>query len=149
MMFFWRTSKTIYLALLICITLSCELLAGGSFRLDGELMPILDESPVFKKLVFDTFDLHWTGGASRIGVNVNDRLGGRRIGPYYLNAKPKGQEGDFTLTLIFHTEVVFMDKDGKKTTLRKAYSIDEELHSIEMIPIGSFSAKYLEMNQNN
>jgi hypothetical protein len=118
--------------------------AGGSFRLDRELLPFLDQKPALKALLLDTFEFHWTGAASRIGVKVNSRLGGTRIGPYYLKAKHKGAQGDYTFTVIFHTEIKFIDKKGRETRLPDAYTVEEVFHSFEVIPTNSHSAIWLE-----
>lgn len=118
--------------------------AGGSFRLDTELMPILDKNHDLKMVVMNSFDFAESGGANRIGYNVNKILGGKRLGPYHLNAKPKGQEGDYTLTVVFHTEIEFIDQDGKETSnFKKAVEIKESFYSYEVLPIGKSSAYYL------
>ncbi len=126
-----KTSGLVTILLFITIA---PIYAGGSFCLDTELLPLLNERPELKKLLFDSFDLHWTGGASRIGNNVNERFGGRRLGPYYLHAKPKGLKGDYIFTLVFHTKYRFKDENFKDTVLQKAHHIPEELISVEVVP---------------
>ena len=104
----------------------------------------MDENPALQKVVMASFDLAESGGANRIGYRVNKTLGGYRIGPYYLNAKPKGQNGEFTLTIIFHTEILFIDKNGHETgDLTAAVKIKERFYSFEILPIGKTSAFYL------
>ncbi len=119
---------------LATILLSTTAYAAGSFRLDEELQPILKQQPHLHSFVLNNFDTHWTGSANRIGYNVNTRLGGTRIGPYYLNAKPKGTEGEYIFTLVFHTQITYLDQEGEKTTLENAYHIQESLRSIEITP---------------
>ena len=119
---------------IIVLLFSIPLAGEGSFRVDTELEPLLNQQPQLKKLLYESFDMHWTGGANRIGQNVNERFGGRRIGPYKLQAKPKGAKGEYSFMLIFHTRYIFKDADGKNTTLENAFHISEELISVEIIP---------------
>jgi len=117
--------------------------AGGSFRLDTELRPILETNPKLMESVFASFDLAESGGANRIGISRNNILGGHRLGPYYLNAKPKGHAGNYTFTVVFHTEIELIGGNDKATDdLRSAVKINEHFHSYEVLPLGKVSAKY-------
>lgn len=109
-----------------------------------DLVPILNQKSELKKVLFDSFDLDWTGGAGRIGYRVNERLGGKRIGPYYLKAKPKGSKSDYNLTLVFHTKVIFKDKDGNETSLPNAFSVEEVFYSFEVLLLKQESVIWLE-----
>ena len=106
--------------------------AGGSFRLDIELEPILNQQPYIKDFVLGTFDIAESGWASRIGQQVNEKFGGRRVGPYHINAKPKGYQGEYIFELIFHTEKKFLDKKGEPTDLINADIIKERFKSLEI-----------------
>ena len=139
-----RTMKKLILIALITFSFPLALVAGGSFDLEKDLIPILNQKPDLKKTIFDSFDLHWTGGAGRIGLRVNERLGGKRIGPYYLKAKSKGSKSDFNLTIVFHTKVIFKDKNGKETSLPKAYTVEEIFYSFEVLPLNQESVIWLE-----
>ncbi len=82
--------KKILLSVFIFGAFISQVFAGGSFSLDIELEPILNQQPLIKDLVLETFDIDESGWASRIGQQVNEKFGGRRIGPYHIKAKPKG-----------------------------------------------------------
>ena len=125
------------------VSSSIQSFAGGSFLIDTELEPILNQKPILKNFILETFDLAESGWASRIGQQVNEKFGGRRLGTYSIKAKPKGQEGDYIFELIFHTEHIFLDKGGKVTDLRNANMIEEKLKSIEIKLI-----KGCEINKN-
>ena len=124
--------KKILLFVFIFGAFISQVFAGGSFCLDIELKPILNQQPLIKDLVLETFDIAESGWAHRIGQQVNEKFGGRRLGPYSIKAKPKGQEGDYIFELIFHTEHIFLDKGGKVTDLRNADTIKEKFNSIEI-----------------
>jgi len=59
------------------------------------LKPILNQRPELAKYLFSTLDLDSGGIASRVGSNVNERLGGKPLGPYLIHAKPKGSSGSY------------------------------------------------------
>lgn len=121
--------------LLLAVLLPNVAVAGGSFRVDTELDPILKQVPDIKRYLFKSLDIHWTGSAGRIGQSVNPRFGGRRIGPYRVAAKPKGTEGDFTLELIVHTKRILTDAEGEPTDLANAEQIREEFVCVEIKPL--------------
>jgi len=129
--------------LILCISTAN---AAGSFSLATELMPVLNHKPGLKKSILDNFDLHETGSANRIGFRANERLAGKRIGPYFLKAKLKGKKSDFDLTIIVHTIVRFKDEKGNKTSLTNAYAVEESFHSYEVTDVNGQSAVYLDKN---
>jgi hypothetical protein len=108
--------------------------SGGSFILD-DIKPILNQAPVIQKYLFTNFELEKIGDANRIGNNVNPRLGGTRLGPYCVNAKPKGAKGKNTFKLCINTEYQFRDQAGKPCKLEQAYSVKEKFGSVEIKPI--------------
>lgn len=125
--------KSIALITILISILSTKAFAGGSFRFDTELEPLLNQKPELKKFILETFDIAESGYApNRIGSQVNKKFGGRRLGPYILKAKPKGQEGDDVFELVFHAEHIFLDKNGSGTELSNADVIQEEFKSIEI-----------------
>lgn len=121
--------------LLLCVLLPALSVASGSFQVDTELDPILNQVPEIKQYLFDSLDIHWTGSAGRIGQSVNPRFGGRRIGPYHVHAKPKGAKGDFTFELIVHTECILTNGEGEPSDLRNAKQISETFVSVEIKPL--------------
>lgn len=109
-----------------------QIFAAGSFSPEEDLAPILEEAPVLREFVEGALELAPGGSASRIGNAVNPRLGGRRVGPYHILARPKGTEGSFTFELIFHTEIVYLDERGEAVGLPEAVAIRERFESLEI-----------------
>ena len=94
-------TKKVLLTVLIFGFFIPQVSAGGSFSFDIELKPILNQQPVIKDFVLKSFDVAESGWASRIGRQVNEKFGGRRIGPYHIKARPKEYQGKETFELIF------------------------------------------------
>ena len=106
--------------------------AAGSFRPDVELAPVLDQAPAVRDFVLATLDMAESGSADRIGNATNERLGGTRVGPYVIEAKLKGQDGPFDLTLVFHTTCRFLDASGAEVELADAVSVEERFEFLEI-----------------
>lgn len=125
--------KLLTFIIILSILPSLQTFAGGSFRFDTELEPIVNQKPELKKFILKTFDIAESGYTpNRIGWQINKKFGGKRLGPYFLNAKPKGQKGRYIFELIFHTEHIFLDKNGNKTELSSADVIQEKFKSVEI-----------------
>ncbi len=73
--------KKILLSVFIFGAFISQVFAGGSFRIDIELEPILNQQPLIKDLVLETFDVAESGWASRIGQQVNEKLTRKYIRP--------------------------------------------------------------------
>jgi hypothetical protein len=128
-----KQNLIVFLAILIVLFLPAQISAGGSFRFDTELEPILNQKPELKEFILETFDIAESGWTpNRIGWQVNKKFGGRRLGPYHINAKPKEHKGVYVFELIFHTEHIFIDKNGNKTQLTNAEIIKENFKSLEI-----------------
>ncbi len=125
--------KKILIILILLSSFAIQVFAGGSVCLEKELKPLLNQKPALREIIINTFDIAESGWApSRIGSNVNKKYGGKRLGPYFFNAKPKGDKGEYIFVLIFHTERIFLDSEGKSTDITNAYTIKEKLTSIEI-----------------
>jgi hypothetical protein len=107
--------------------------AGGSIALE-EIMPLLEKAPAMVKWLNDTLDLDTVGDATRIGQNVNPRLGGTRIGPYTILAKPKGAPEPYIFEVTIETTQSFRDAKGKSVDVSKAHSVEEKFESISIRP---------------
>ncbi|MBK8325289.1 MAG: hypothetical protein IPL06_22155 [Betaproteobacteria bacterium] len=110
--------------------------AAGSFDADVELMPIRRQVPDLWAALGQSFDLAKSGWANRIGTPVNAELGGRRIGPYCLAAKPKGAPGPNSWEICFNTEAKYSDARGLPALLENAKSVEETFASVEIKPMG-------------
>lgn len=79
-------------------------------------------------------DLSKTGSAARIGQSVNPALGGTRLAPYVLFAKPKGGK-DWTFEIHIEAKAEYFDASGKPTSFNTAISIRETFSSIRITPL--------------
>jgi hypothetical protein len=129
MMRFFRSAAYALGSVVLVFSLSAAAWAGGSFALE-DIKPLLEQEPVLAKWLIDGLDLDETGAATRIGQNVNAHLGGARVGPYVLLAKPKGSAGPFTLEVTVETEISFLNAAGKSVDLPNARQIREKMSSI-------------------
>ncbi len=124
------------LILISFLVFPLSVLAGGSFSFKEHLKPLLLQQPELEKYLLQSLDFSDSGFANRIGQNVNPRFGGRRIGPYILQAKPKGRKGDFIFEVTVETEYIMKDAKGKLTEdISQAYDIQEKLISVEIKPL--------------
>ncbi len=130
--------KQASLAFWLILSLSLPLFADGSFSLQ-DLKPVLNQNPVLANYLLSTLDFADGGIASRIGDAVNERLGGKRVSPYRILAKPKGTKGAYIFEVVVYTDIVFSDEKGNVTTLEKAYSVAEKLTYIEIRKAGGKS----------
>ena len=130
----------------ICLLFVCSYAhAGGSFDLDDQLLPLLKQKPELMDYLMSTLDIEPHGVAARIGRTVNSHLGGTRIGPYQLCAKPKGQKGAYTLQLTFHTSKVFLDSNGKPADFTTGVKVVETLTSVEITTLTKASNKPMDI----
>ena len=132
-----RTTKMRHLAMLALAALltfsAASARAGGSFSVD-EFMLILEQQPAIAQWIADSLDLDETGTAMRIGQEVNPNLGGMRIGPYTILAKPKGADGPFTLELTMETQMDCLDDSGNSVEFDKATAIEESFDYLTIRP---------------
>lgn len=113
------------------ILFSSLIIGGGSFHFEDDLRPILAQNPPLEDYIINTLDLSDSGIAMRIGQNVNPHLGGKRIGPYIMRAKPKGSEGPFIWEITFETEQVFTGEDGRIVSdISDAREISEWINAV-------------------
>lgn len=124
-----------WLALAVLISLpGSAAWAEGSFGFE-DIQPILQQQPVLAQWLTGGLDFDETGGyAIRIGQNVNPRLGGLRVGPYVILAKPKGAAGPFSLEVTVETEIICLNKAGKPVDVSKAQTIQEKFSSVTVKP---------------
>lgn len=120
------------IASIIFLCVPASSYAGGSFSVDVEFASIKEQIPGLWASLVNSFELARSGSANMIGSNVNERLGHRRVGPYCLIGKPKGQEGADDLLFCFNTEYLWLDKKGNTSDLQNAYDVKEKFVSLEI-----------------
>lgn len=109
--------------------------AGGSFRFE-DVEPLLRQNEALYIYVTETLELSPGGWANRINGRVSDDLGGSRLAPYVLRAKPKGTTGGWIFYLSIEADIQFLDADGKEVVeMHEGKTIKETLTGISLKPI--------------
>lgn len=117
------------LGLLACAP---DLSAEGSFTSEAVLPALLAQDPELATFVERTLDIGATGSAARVGAALSPHLGGSRIGPYVVPARPKGSTGAYSLQLTVNTEIHFLDERGAEAGPQQAVRLREDLVGIEL-----------------
>jgi hypothetical protein len=129
-----RRKRVLWLAMVVLVSWpGAAAWAGGSFAWE-DLQPILHQQPVLAQWLTGSLEFAASGGAVRIGQNVNPRFGGRRIGPYVILAKPKGAAGPFTLEVTVETELRCRNAAGKDVDVSQAQTIQETFAAVTVRP---------------
>lgn len=116
---------------LLCLALaSSGAFAAGSVIPD-EFLPLLKQKTQIFEFVSASLDLDESGSGDRIGQAVNPRLGGTRIAPYFVKAKPKGEK-KWSLLLEIQATVEFLDDNGRRTEIHTASSVRETFTGIRI-----------------
>jgi hypothetical protein len=106
---------------------------SGSFLVE-DIKPLLKQKKEIYGLLTDSLDLATSGSADRIGQSVNPNLGGTRVAPYIVYAKPKGAR-DWVLEIQIDATTEYLDPSGKPTSMESATSVRETLLSIRISPL--------------
>jgi len=133
-------SSVLLLSAILSIIFPLSSHGGGSFLIE-DILPLLQQNKDLSEFVAAHLDLESGGWAARIGNRVNENLGGARIAPYSIRAKPKGSPGPWTFELIIEAETEFLDSKGNAVSLEKGESIREKLLGIKLIPLSESERK--------
>jgi len=118
-------------ALFAALAASSQPLAAGGSVAFSDIQDLLDQQPAIKSLLAESLEVAAGGMAVRIGSH-HPALGGKRMGPFEFDAKPRGEPGPFTLALIVCTVHHFLDAEGNSTTFEDAVDIKEELIFVKL-----------------
>lgn len=122
-----RVSRSLMVLAFMACTGIAE--ADGSIGFE-EVDAVLRQRPELRTYLVDTLCISNSGLASRVAGEYP--MGGSRLGPYELDAKPKGQAGPYVFRLIVNTSQTFFDKNGKEADVTEAVRVKEILSSIEL-----------------
>lgn len=129
-----RAAGLLALGMMVGFTLAW---AGGSFDRDTQLLPVLRQQPELAKFLTDSLEIDDGGSALRIGPHI-PALTGKRIAPYLIEAKPKGQKGPYTFWMEVEADVTFFDAVGRKldrdkdVDYEKAVRVEERLKAVKL-----------------
>lgn len=85
--------------------------AGGTLD-ESELMPLLSQKPQIREFIVENFDVPKGAWADvRVGSHFK-HLGGKRLGPYTVEIRPKGRSTMSPVVLTLCTTYQFVGRDG-------------------------------------
>ena len=115
-------------------------IAGGTLDL-GDIDPLLRQKPALREFLVSSLDLDATVMAAvRFGPEF-EHLSGARMGPYVIEARPKGSKGGTPLEVILCTDARFLDDEGKAIESdMKATRVEETLTAVMLRELGSSPA---------
>ena len=114
--------------------------AGGTVGL-ADIDPLLRQKPALREFLTSSLDLNGTVMAAiRFGPHF-EHLSGERMGPYMIEARPKGSKGGSPVELVLCTDARFVDETGKVVeTETKAARVEEKLTAVMVREVGSLPA---------
>ena len=112
-------------------------IAGGTVGL-GEIDSLLRQKPALRDFLTSSLDLNDTAMAAvRFGPHF-EHLSGGRMGPYLVEARPKGSKGGKPVELVLCTDARFVDEAGEVVANEmKATRVEEKLTVIILREVGS------------
>lgn len=97
-----------------CIAIPAVSIGGGTVSL-AEIDPLLRQKPLIRAFLISSLDMDATVMAAvRFGSHVKG-LGGARMGPYIIQARPKTPKDASPLEVVLCTDARFFDASGKTT----------------------------------
>jgi hypothetical protein len=115
-------------------------IAGGTVGL-GDIDPLLRQKPAVRDFLISSLDLNDTVMAAiRFGPQF-EHLSGGRMGPYMIEARPKGSKGGSPVELVLCTDARFVDETGKVVESQmKATRVEEKLTAVMLREVGTLPA---------
>jgi hypothetical protein len=115
-------------------------LGAGTVSL-AEIDPLLQQKTQIRTFLMSSLDMDSTAMAAvRLGSHVK-YLGGARMGPYIVQARPKAPKGAAPLEVVLCTEARFFDASGKMTDDEmKAVRLEEKLTLVMLRELNSAPA---------
>ena len=98
--------------------------AGVSVSLQEDGFPFLKKDPALLDFVQKCFEIENVGWAPNNGQSFTNSTGGPRILPYGFRAKPKGQDGPYTVLVLIEQNAV---GDGGHLTRTPLNKVDPSL----------------------
>jgi hypothetical protein len=126
--------------LLACALAPSTCIAGGTVGL-SEIDPLLWQRPGLRNFLTSSLDLSDTVMAAvRFGPQF-EHLSGARMGPYMIEARPKGSKDGRPVELVLCTDARFLDESGKVVESEiNATRVEEKLTAIMVREVGSLPA---------
>jgi Ran GTPase-activating protein (RanGAP) involved in mRNA processing and transport len=114
--------------------------AGGTVGL-ADVDPLLRQKPALRSFLRSSLDLNETVMAAvRFGPHL-EHLGGARMGPYMIEARPKGAKDGRPLEVVLCTDARFLDESGKVVESEMtAVRVEERLTTVMLREFGATPA---------
>lgn len=106
---------------------------SGSFE-PRDIKPLLNQRPALARAIEERLELATIGQAMRLGPST-PALAGYRVAPYQIEAKPKGEQGPFTLLLSVDADTKYLDAKGKPVAMARAVAVKEKLTDVCLLPL--------------
>ena len=115
-------------------------LAGGTVELQ-DIEPLLRQSGSVRDFLTSSLDLdHTVMAAVRLSSDF-DHLGGARMGPYFIHARPKGAHDGRDVEIVLCTDTRFLDASGKPAATEfAAFRVEETLTAVMLREAGTSPA---------
>ena len=98
--------------------------AGVSVSLQEDADPFLRKDPALFDIVHKCFEIEYVGWAPNNGQSFTNSTGGPHVLPYGFRAKPKGQDGPYTVLVLIEQNPV---GDGVHLTVTPLNKVDPAL----------------------
>lgn len=133
--------KVFSLIIVLIATLRPDICIGGGTVGFADIDPLLRQKPQVRNFLMSTLDMNSTVlAAVRFGTHVK-YLGGARMGPYMIQARPKSSKDAPPLEVILCTDARFFDASGKMTEDEvNAVRLEEKLTVVMLREVNSAPA---------
>ena len=127
------------LLLLVCVLVPGVCLGGGTLSL-AEIDSLLRQKPSIRNFLMSSLDMDDTVMAA-IRFGPHTKLGGTRMGPYVIQARPKTPKGASPLEVVLCTDARFFDASGRVTEDEiNAVRLEEKLTFVILRDLNSVPA---------
>jgi len=125
--------------LLVCVFVPGVCLGGGTVSL-AEIDSLLRQKPSVRNFLMSSLDMDDTVMAAlRFGPHT--KLGGARMGPYMIQARPKIPKDASPLEVVICTDALFFDASGRATEDEiNAVRLEEKLTAVILRELNSHPA---------
>ena len=115
-------------------------IGGGTVNF-AEIDPLLQQKPEIRNFLLSSLDMDSTVMAAvRFGSQLK-HLGGTRMGPYMIQARPKAPKDALPVEVVLCTDARFFDASGKETEDEtNAVRLEEKLSVVMLRQVNSAPA---------
>ncbi len=129
-----------FCAVLACVMIPSVCAGAGTVGL-ADIEPLLRQKPQITTFLMSSLDMDATVMAAvRFGAHVK-HLGGARMGPYFIQARPKASKDASPIEVVLCTDARFIDASGRVTEDEmNAVRLEEKLTVVLLREVNSAPA---------